>query len=240
LFDHLQSRRRAGAGAATTKNDLIWLRVVFRYAKRVWGVPLDIDLIDEVADTAEESGIVARPRRRVRRPSAEELRRLTAWFRARRGRYPMDLIMWLAIYSARRQDELCRLKRGDFNLQARTYWVRDLKHPDGSQGRDKLAVLPDPGWAVYEAVLARVPAPEDGRLLPFDAKTVGAYFTRACKMRGIRDLRFHDLRHEACSRLAEDGRTIPEIQAVSLHDSWSSLQRYVQVTRQDRVEWADL
>jgi hypothetical protein len=40
--------------------------------------------------------------------------------------------------------------------------------------------------------------------------------------------------------LAEDGKTIPEIQQVSLHDSWSSLQRYVQVTRQDRVEWSGL
>jgi site-specific recombinase XerD len=44
---------------------------------------------------------------------------------------------------------------------------------------------------------------------------------------GIEDLHFHDLRREGASRLAEDGATIPEIQSVSLHESWSSLQIYV-------------
>ena len=46
-------------------------------------------------------------------------------------------------------------------------------------------------------------------------------------MLDIHDLHFHDLRHEGCSRLAESGLSIPEIQQVSLHDSWSSLQIYV-------------
>ena len=42
-------------------------------------------------------------------------------------------------------------------------------------------------------------------------------------------LHFHDLRHEGCTRLSEKGMTIPQIQQVSLHDSWSSLERYVSV-----------
>jgi hypothetical protein len=32
---------------------------------------------------------------------------------------------------------------------------------------------------------------------PYDPKSVGAAFTRACHILGIQDLRFHDLRHEA-------------------------------------------
>ncbi len=66
-------------------------------------------------------------------------------------------------------------------------------------------------------------------LLPLNPKSLGKEFREACKMLGIEDLRFHDLRHEGCTRLAEQSFTIPEIQKVSLHDSWSSLQRYVSV-----------
>ncbi|MHB1735875.1 MAG: tyrosine-type recombinase/integrase, partial [Acidithiobacillus sp.] len=61
----------------------------------------------------------------------------------------------------------------------------------------------------------------------FDPKTIGSYWTRHMQILGIEDLHFHDLRHEGCSRLAEDGLSIPDIQRVSLHESWSSLQIYV-------------
>ena len=59
-------------------------------------------------------------------------------------------------------------------------------------------------------------------------------------MLDIRDLRFHDLRHEGATRLAEDGATIPQIQRATLHDSWSSLQRYVNLRRRgDRLDFAE-
>ncbi|MBV6596110.1 integrase, partial [Acinetobacter baumannii] len=38
-----------------------------------------------------------------------------------------------------------------------------------------------------------------------------------------------------CTRLAEQSFTIPEIQKVSLHDSWGSLQRYVSVKSRRNV-----
>jgi hypothetical protein len=61
-------------------------------------------------------------------------------------------------------------------------------------------------------------------------------------MLGIVDLHFHDLRHEATSRLFEqeivdeNGRrklSIPEVQQVTLHESWKTLQRYVNLNPGD-------
>lgn len=49
----------------------------------------------------------------------------------------------------------------------------------------------------------------------------------ACNVLGIDDLRWHDLRHEACSRLAEMGWTPAQIQAVSGHKTLQSLTRYI-------------
>ena len=72
-------------------------------------------------------------------------------------------------------------------------------------------------------------------LIPLSPKTIGGEFRNACKILGIEDLRFHDLRHEGCTRLAEQGFTIPQIQQVSLHDSWGSLERYVSVKKRKKT-----
>jgi integrase len=43
---------------------------------------------------------------------------------------------------------------------------------------------------------------------------------------GIRDLRFHDLRHEAISRFFELGLSIPEVSLISGHRDARMLFRY--------------
>ena len=56
--------------------------------------------------------------------------------------------------------------------------------------------------------------------------TVKQSWVRLVKRAGISDLRFHDLRHEAISRLLEKGLTIPEAASVSGHKTASMLLRY--------------
>lgn len=59
-------------------------------------------------------------------------------------------------------------------------------------------------------------------------------------MCGLNGLRFHDLRHEALTRYAEDGLTIPQLQQISLHESWESLRRYVNFHHRDgRLDFAE-
>lgn len=58
----------------------------------------------------------------------------------------------------------------------------------------------------------------------------------ACKMLGIEDLHFHDLRHEAASRLAELGWTIPQMAAVTGHRTWATLQRYTHLAGPEPVD----
>lgn len=240
IIDHVRSRRSDGTGPATVGQDIAWLRVVLKYARRAWNVPVDVQQVEDAAETARDARLIARPRRRQRRPSVQELEALDAYFASRqRSSVPMRLIMWLAIYSTRRQDELCRIRRGDLDSAHGTGVLRDVKHPDGSSGNNREFVLPAPGWRVVERILAEVPS-DNGLLLPFESKTISAYFTRACQTLGIEDLRFHDLRHEGASRLAEDGYTIPELQQVTLHESWSSLSVYVQMTNGRRRQRVDL
>ena len=67
---------------------------------------------------------------------------------------------------------------------------------------------------------------DDERIFPYEPKTISAAFTRACRVLEIEDLHFHDLRHEATSRLFETGYSIVEVQQFTLHDSWGTLSRY--------------
>lgn len=238
IMQHINQRRREGATAATAEQDIVWLRVVFKYARRAWKIPVPVQEIQDASDALRDHKIIAKPKRRKRRPTYEELKKLDAHFASRkRSTIPMQLIMWFAIYSARRQDEITRIKKDDLDKKHGTGWLRDIKHPDGSEGNDKEFVLPERGWKIIEEI--KKLNLEGDELLPFNSKTIGSYFTRACHMLGIEDLRFHDLRHEACSRLAEDGYTIPRIQQVSLHDSWSSLQIYVNMPtkKQKRLDF---
>ena len=75
----------------------------------------------------------------------------------------------------------------------------------------------------------------DQLLFPVNINTLAKEFREACKLLNIENLKFHDLRHEGCTRLAEQGFTIPQLQQVSLHESWKCLQIYVSVKKRKDV-----
>ncbi len=56
---------------------------------------------------------------------------------------------------------------------------------------------------------------------------------------GIRGFRFHDLRHEAVSRLVEAGLGDQEVFAISGHKSMQMLKRYTHLRAEDLVERLD-
>ena len=95
-----------------------------------------------------------------------------------------------------------------------------MKHPGDKQGNDVFCDLPPEATAIIETMPRRAK-----EIFPY---SVDAMVLRlpACKLLGIDDLHFHDLRHDGISRLFEMGKTIPQAASVSGHRSWSSLKRY--------------
>ena len=96
-----------------------------------------------------------------------------------------------------------------------------MKHPGEKEGNDVWCELPPEA----ERILLAAPRTSE-RIFPYTTDAISAGFTRACKLLGIEDSRFHDLRHEGVTRLFEMGRTLPLAASVSGHRSWQSLQRY--------------
>ena len=94
LIDHVRSRRADGAGPATVINDLVWIGVVLRAAKNVKELPVRPEITQEASGACRELRLISKPRRRARRPTADELARLREYFasRDRRAQIPMQRI----------------------------------------------------------------------------------------------------------------------------------------------------
>jgi integrase len=223
LIDHVRSRRAKGTGPATVGNDLTWIGVVLRAAKSVKSLPTSPDVVEEARNACRELRLLGKSKRRDRRPTAQELVKLHEYFSRwdKRARIPVLDIMWFAIGSARREAEICRLQWTDNDVEGRTGLVRDAKHPTAKEGNHKRFKYTAEAWKIVQS------QPRTSEyIFPHDPGTIGAAFTRACRVLGIADLRFHDLRHEATSRLFERGYQIHEVAQFTLHESWNELKRY--------------
>jgi integrase len=170
-------------------------------------------------------GAVGKSKRRDRRPTLEELDKLMKHFgeiRAKRvDSNDMQAITAFAIFSTRRQEEITLLTYEDLDVAHSRILVRDMKHPGQKIGNDQWCDLPPEAMRIIQAQPHKT-----GRIFRANPDAISAAFTRACQFLTIKDLRFHDLRHEGASRLFEMGLTIPHVAAVTGHRSWSSLQRY--------------
>jgi integrase len=230
LIGHVRRRRADGAGPATVMNDLIWIGVVLRAANNVKELPVRPEVAQEAREACGTLRLISKARKRARRPTPTELARLREYFAARdrRSDIPMLAIMDFAIASARRQAEITRLEWIDNDEIGRTGVVRDAKHPRHKEGNHRRFKYTPEAWTIVE----RQPRSSE-YIFPYDAKSVGTAFTRACGMLGIQDLHFHDLRHEATSRLFERGYQIHEVAQFTLHDSWNELKRYANLKPED-------
>ena len=239
---------------STIEADLQYLRTMIKHAVLVWGLDVTWAEIDLAMTGLRKSRQISKADERSRLPTADELQKLTNYFYRQwqlfpgPSKIPMHLIMWFAIYSARRQGEIGRLSFNDFNRERMEWFVRNVKHPRGSKGNHKYAMVKDELLPVIDALQASdirhrmIKNGGDTDLVcgGFSSRSVSAAFTRACTALMIDDLRFHDLRHEAATRLAEDGLTIPQMQQITLHGTWEALQKYVDIRRRaTRLDFSD-
>lgn len=221
LISHCIERNKA-AKPQTVKNDIIWLKTAIKTMRAVSGFGFDLTVFDDAYEILWREKLIAKSTERERRPTREELWALSRFFGQRKRSVPMLHIMWFAIYSARRLSEITRLEWTDNNERKFTGLVRDAKHPRLKEGNHKRFKYPRSAWKIV-----RKQPKTSEFIFPYNPKTIGANFDRACNLLGIVDLRFHDLRHEATSRLFERKLGIVDVQQITLHESWKTLQRYV-------------
>lgn len=170
-------------------------------------------------------GLISKSKERNRRPTLEELDKLIEFYFEMKARgnntISMAKLIAFALFSTRRQDEICRNRWEDLDESRQAVLVRDMKNPGQKIGNDVWCHLPDEAWAIQHS-MPKV----EREIFPYNSKSLSASFTRACPMLGIEDLHFHDLRHEGVSWLFEMDWDIPRVSSVSGHRDWNSLRRY--------------
>lgn len=231
-----KQRAKQGAGPVTLSVDLSYLNTILTHAAAVHGINVDTEGVRLARTALARLGLVGRSIERDRRPTEDEIDALLSYFDTKANMIiPMGRIVRFAIATAMRQEEICQIEWRDVDLTKRIVTVRDRKDPrrkDGNHQKVPLLNLTD--YDAWRLLLEqKVLTGGKGRCFPYHPQSVGTAFRRARKHLDIEDLKFHDLRHEATSRLFEAGLSIERVALVTGHRDWKILRRYTNLKPED-------
>ena len=126
LVKHIKLRNEE-CQPQTAGNDLIWLSGVIQTMSGMHKLDFNMGIFDEARKILKGNGLIASSATRTRRPTKEEIWALSRQLQGMN--VPMLDLMWFAIYSARRQSEIMRIRWDDIRHEDRTYMVYGLKDP---------------------------------------------------------------------------------------------------------------
>lgn len=221
-------REDRGIRGVTASIDLTYLRSVLRVAKALWRTSCNPSVVEEAREILNHIGSLGRSKERDRRPTEAELAALKGWFAERSASLTPDLVDFILDSCFRPPSEIVGLRWADLNEADKTILIRDRKDPQKKLGNHQVVPLLGRCFDIIQ----RQPRISD-LIFPVNGKTWSSIFPRACRELGIQDLRLYDLRHEAASRLAEAGYTIPEMMLVAGWKDPKQAMRYIQLRAKD-------
>ena len=219
----------------TVRLELALLSHLFNTAIREWGL-----------------GLVRNPVSGIRKPSPGQGRdrRLTAaeeaGLREALACHSNPMVAWIfevALETGMRSGEITGLRVGQVDIDRRVVRLMNTKNDSG-----RTVPLTRRAVEIFRMALANPLRPKGCELVFFgepgrDGTRKPYAFTKAWNETklslGLTDLRFHDLRHEAVSRLVEAGFSDQEVSAISGHKSMQMLKRYTHLRAEDLVERLD-
>jgi integrase len=218
------ARLASGCAGATVRKQLDVLARVIETAGREWGVHAPTNPARMVARPAPARG-------RSRRVSADEERVLLDACRKSRASN-LAAITEIALETAMRLGELLALRWEDVYLDRRTVHLRTTKNGDG-----RTVPLSTRAGEVLGTLKA---TGSDRVFLNWkDTLSFEHAWRRAVAKSGLLDLHFHDLRHEATTRLFERGLNPMQVAAITGHKTLQMLKRYTHLRAEDLVPLLD-
>jgi len=215
-----RDRRLVDVSPSTVTRELNILGHVFTVVIKDWSMPLPANPVQ----------LIRRPKvpanaARNRRLQKGEEERLLAASRDYGGQW-LQAVVELALETAMRRGELFNLRWPEVDLKHRFVHLPQTKN---ESSRD----VPLSSRAVR--ILNNLPRSLDGRVFKFKSpEQISVKFHRACQKaknsqgesEPIEDLRFHDLRHEATSRIAEKVPDVHTLAKITGHKTLQMLSRY--------------
>jgi integrase len=219
----------------TVRIELALLGHLFTVALKEWGLGLTYNPVQSIRRPAPGAG-------RDRRLSPAEEKRLLKAVDTHSN--PMlGWIVRLALETGMRSAEITSLTRPQVDLKRRVVRLQQTKN-----GSARTVPLTHEATRVLREAQSNPIRPidtdlvffgepgRDGKRRPYQFNPMWMKLKREC---GLADLHFHDLRHEAVSRLVEAGLSDQEVAAISGHKSMQMLKRYTHLRAEDLVHKMD-
>ena len=231
------SRTGKPLSSNTLRLELALLSHLFTVAIQEWGI-----------------GLAQNPVAMVRKPkppkgrNRRDLRRQQAWLLTECAHHSNPMLYWivvLAIETGMRRGEIVTLRSwSDRSAKTNHPFVRDKKWECAQctfnqEGGTDVRGGTSPSHSSHRyrlGILGRCPGCATGERKPYDFTEA---WERQESVRKLPDLHFHDLRHEAVSRLVEAGLSDQEVAANQGHKSMQMLKRYTHLRAEDLVAKLD-
>jgi len=198
--------RLASVVSDTVRKEINTLSVAIDAGMALWGIKLAANPVTTAKGILKITKTLSPGVRRDRRPTSAEIKIL-------RESKISDITMF-AIETAMRRGEIANMMREHINGNVLLIPVTKT---------DKPRTIPLSPVAIK--ILKKLPAQINGAVWGVHPDTITNRFVDVCHENNIVDLRFHDLRHEATSRLVEKGLSTSQVASITGH-TLQSLQRY--------------
>jgi len=206
IAEFIGEREEEGTGANTIRLDLALLSRLFEVAASDWGM-------ENLANPVKRASRPKLPSGRTRRLEKDEEKLLiqacSPQFRP---------VVQFAMETAMRREEIASLRWEDIDLKKKTAHLPRTKNGEAR-------TVPLSPAAV--SILKSIPRHISGSVFGLSSEAITKRMRRVTASAQIEDFRFHDLRHEATSRLFENtDLDVMEIKTITGHKSLQMLARY--------------
>jgi len=209
------ARLKDGKAASTIQKELALLSHLFNTARREWSMESISNPVQFVrkpkVDNARNRRLEGDEEQRLLKACSPGFHNSNIWL--------LPLVI-LAIETAMRKSELLALEWKDIDFEGHVLKSKN-KDPKGNAPYRFVPLTPH-----AMAVLTSLPRSIDGRVFQTTDNAIKLAFPRACNRADIKNLHFHDLRHEATSRLFEQGLSTEEVMSITGHKTYQMLRRY--------------
>jgi len=226
LLEYAHVRRQTIA-KSTLNEEMSYFAQAIDMSRTLWGLNLPNNPVRDSLRIMNQLNLTGGSRSRDRRLAPGEL---SVLLEVAGDHWIKDCVL-IAVDSGMRQAEIHRMRWSDIDFENNTIFIRDRKDPKAKEGNDQL--IPMFKGTKYALMSLKKAAVDDTVFHVKLSASISDRFAKLTTEAKVHDLRFHDLRHEAISKMFENGLTIPEVALVSGHKTWTQLKRYTQLSAAD-------
>jgi integrase len=212
---YARRREKEGRKPDTIRLDLALLSRLYKHARQEWGM----ESIRNPVDAVRRPSLRGTARTR-RLEEGEEEKLLKA------AHVDLKPVILFGLETAMRRGEIAELRWENIDVMKRTAHL-----PRTKNGEARTVPLSLKAVEILRGIARHL----DGPVFALGKDQITDRMRVTVQRGGLKDLRFHDIRHEATSRLFEKGLNPMEVSSITGHKTLQMLKRYTHLRAEDLV-----